>query len=232
MTKKQLLYPVFLECCIYIKDASWKNVFEDFAYGICPYECFISKGYLCCNSKNKNFIYNIKSKKDPKIIFEEIRKLLTEKLNILNKTCYKNMYDEAEEDKIIKWSKIKRKNTKDFLILNYLSENKINFNLCNQEVNKLQKIINIGIIFKTILSEDIVLKEGKIEKIEGIDITHKKVIYKKDFTNVEIPIFSSEILEKKSLVDIYLQKYKDLNTDKESGNDYELEDEPEDDSDE
>lgn len=224
MTKKQLLYPVFLECCIYIKDPSWKNVFEDFAYGICPYECFISKGYLCCNSKNKNFIYNIKSKKEPKLIFEEIKKLLIEKLNILNKTCYKNIYDESEEDKIIKWSKIKRKNIKDFLILNYLTENKINFNLSNHEVNKLQKIINIGIIFKTILSDDIIIKENKIHKIQGIDMVQERVIYEKDFTNVEIPFFSPEITCKKSFVDLYFQKNKDLNYNNENEIDLDIED--------
>ena len=34
--KKEIIYPVFLECCEFSSDTFWANVFEDLAYGKTP----------------------------------------------------------------------------------------------------------------------------------------------------------------------------------------------------
>jgi hypothetical protein len=65
--KREIVYPVFLECCQYADDIFWENVFEDLAYGKPPYGTYISKGFLCCSFKNKEFSYKIE-RKDCKIV--------------------------------------------------------------------------------------------------------------------------------------------------------------------
>ena len=44
--KKEIVYPIFLECFQYITDKFWLNIFEDLAYGKAPYGTYISKGSL------------------------------------------------------------------------------------------------------------------------------------------------------------------------------------------
>ena len=65
--KKELLYPIFLECCQYTSDIFWENIFEDLAYGKTPYGTYVSKNFLICNNKKKNFSYKI-TFNDPKTL--------------------------------------------------------------------------------------------------------------------------------------------------------------------
>lgn len=206
MLKKEILYPVFLACCMYLDEPLWKSVFEDLAYGICPYECFINKGYLCCSNKTKGFIYNIKSKKEPKLMCEEIKKLFMEKLNILNTDIDKCIDCDLESN--IKWSQIKRKNIRDFMILNFLVKNKRDYNLSKEAIDKLQKTIKIGIIFKTISNEDIIMENGHIKSINNIEINNDGVTYNKDFIKVDENTTNTEIYENKTLLEIYYQTKK------------------------
>ena len=57
--KKEIIYPIFLECCQYTTDIFWENVFEDLSYGKTPYGTYITKDFLCCNYKEKEFSYKI-----------------------------------------------------------------------------------------------------------------------------------------------------------------------------
>ena len=81
--KKEILYPFFIECCQYACDNYWETIFQELAYGKTPYGSYISKDFLCCNYKNKEFIYKIE-KKEPKIIYDEVYSLLFNKLGLLS----------------------------------------------------------------------------------------------------------------------------------------------------
>ena len=59
----ELIYPFFIDCCKYTDDIFWKFVFEDLAYGKTPYGIYLTKNFLCCNYKGKEFSYKIDSKK-------------------------------------------------------------------------------------------------------------------------------------------------------------------------
>ena len=59
MVINKLIYPIFLSCCEFSKDNFWKFIFEDLAYGNCPYGTYIVKNYICCNYKGKEFMYTI-----------------------------------------------------------------------------------------------------------------------------------------------------------------------------
>ena len=76
--KKDIVYPIFIECLQFTEDIFWENIFEDLAYGKTPYGTYISKDFLCCKYKKKDFSYKIE-RKDPKILYEEVYNLLANK---------------------------------------------------------------------------------------------------------------------------------------------------------
>ena len=76
--KKEILYPVFLECLQFTNDFFWENIFEDLAYGKTPYGTYINKDFLCCNYKDKEFSYKIE-KKEPELLYNDILFLLGKK---------------------------------------------------------------------------------------------------------------------------------------------------------
>ena len=81
--KREIIYPIFLECCQFTDDKFWENVFEDLAYGKTPYGTYISKDFLCCSYKKKEFSYKIE-KKLPKDVYNDVYDLLTNKLGLLS----------------------------------------------------------------------------------------------------------------------------------------------------
>ena len=74
--KKEIIFPVFLNCIQYITDSFWVNIFEDLAYGITPYGSYISKSFLCCNYKDKEFSYKIE-RKEPEQLYNDVLFLLS-----------------------------------------------------------------------------------------------------------------------------------------------------------
>jgi hypothetical protein len=188
--KREIVYPVFLECCQYADDIFWENVFEDLAYGKPPYGTYISKGFLCCSFKNKEFSYKIE-RKDCKILYDDIYNLLTEKLGILShKEKAQKKLDFHELEKNIKqsrqeWCNIRRKNIKDIMYEKYVIDMKRKHSLSIKSCKYLLSVILLSIMFKTITAKDIVFKDDKIQSIEGIDFLKGKVILKRPLCSLE-----------------------------------------------
>jgi hypothetical protein len=189
--KKELVYPFFLECFQYLDDVFWENIFEDLAYGIAPYGTYISKDFLCCAYKNKEFSYKIE-RKPPDILYEEIYKLLKEKLGILSqKEKVKKKTNFYEIEKNIKesrnqWSNIRKKNIKDILYEKYVIDMKEKHNLSIKQAKYLLSVILLSVMFKIISSKDISFEDGKIQHIEGIEFENGEVIVKKSLCSHNI----------------------------------------------
>ena len=188
--KKDIIYPIFLECSQFITDKFWDNIFEDLAYGKAPYGTYISKGSLTCKYKDKEFIYKIE-KKDPEILYNEVYVLLTKKLGLLShqdkinkKIDFQNIEDEIKEGRK-NWNSIRKKNIKDLLIENYVITMKNKYLLTIKQAKYLLSIIFIGMIFKIISVKDIEYRDGIITKIEGINFKKKEIILEKDIYDLE-----------------------------------------------
>ena len=82
-------------------------------------------------------------------------------------------------------SSIKKKSTKDSLIENFIIEKKKIYDLSEKQVKTLQKQINLGLIFKTISHKDIILKNGRIEKINDLDFFKKDFKFNRDLIKSE-----------------------------------------------
>jgi hypothetical protein len=182
--KNEILYPIFLKTIKYTKDNFWKETFENLAYGICSPGCFLSKGFICSNTKGKEFVYKFIDK-NPEIIYNDIYKYLKEKLNIMSKNERNILLKEFEEvENNIKklnscsWNEIKKKNIKYILIQNFLIKMKYSFELKNSQIKKLYNLINLCLIIKSITNNDIEYIDGEIKNINGI--TFSKNNYKVD----------------------------------------------------
>lgn len=209
--KKEIIYPIFLECCNLIDDTFWKNVFEDLAYGKCPYGTYITKDFFCCNYKNKEFSYKIE-KKDPMQLYNDIYELLVKKLGLLShkdkikkKIDFTLLEDEIKENRK-SWSNIRKKNIKDLLIENYVIDMKNKFSLTVKQARNLLSLIFIGMVFKVITVKDIIYEDGIIKNINGISFKNKEIILEKDIYVFDITRTPFILIEKKIMSDMW-EKY-------------------------
>lgn len=206
MSKKEIIYPIFLECCQYTNDIFWENIFEELAYGKTPYGTYISKDFLCCNYKDKEFSYKIEKKKSCQL-YNDIYSLLYKKLGLLSprdkmrkKIDFYNIEEEIKESRK-NWTSIRKKNIKDLLIENYVIDMKNKYSLTVKQSKYLLSVIFIAMIFKVITVKDIKYENGKIENIEGIDIEKKKINLRRDIYNIDSTVNRCIIIDSNLMSD-------------------------------
>jgi len=204
---KDIIYSVFLECCKYTPDEFWENIFEDLAYGKTPYGTYISKDFLCCNYKDKEFSYKIERNKKSIVLYDDVYNLLSNKLGLLshkdkvNKRADFHNIEENIKESRKDWSRIRKKNVKDYLIENYVIDMKNKYKLSIKQAKYLLSVILIAIVFKVITSKDIEYSDGKIHNIIGIDFERKKIIMKKNIYKIEVSFAPCIVIEKKLMSD-------------------------------
>ena len=206
LVKKEILFPIFLECCQYADDTFWENIFEDLAYGKAPYGTYISKEFLCCGYKKKEFSYKIE-KKPAEMIYQEVYSLLTKRLGLLSyreKVKKKKIFTDLEDsikDTRKKWVDIKKKNMKELLIELYVTRMKNKHQLSIKQAKYLISIILLAMVFKVITSANINYSDGRIISIDGIDFSKKQVIIKKNLYSLEVNFSPHIVLDKKVMSD-------------------------------
>lgn len=182
--KTLLLYPIFLRCCVYISDPFWKYLFEDFAYGKCPYGIVIKNDGIHSIIRNKEFSIPFEGKTDAELS-EEICFCLSSKLSILSEKdhqCRRNAYEDVYQQfmqNISSWNDIKKKKIKDLLIEQFVLKKKSEYQLSMELAKKLFSIIFVGIQFKTITYKQIVYNLGKIDSIKGIEFQNHQILCNK-----------------------------------------------------
>ena len=206
--KKEIIYPIFLECCELIDDTFWKNVFEYLVYGKCPYGTYINKDFFCCNYKNKEFSYKIE-RKDPEILYNDIYDLLVKKLGLLShkdkikkKIDFNNIEEEIKEYRK-SWSNIRKKNIKDLLIENYVIDMKNKYDLSVKQARNLLSLIFIGMVFKVILVKDIVYEDGVVRNINGINFKKNEIVLERDIYDFQTNFTPYILIEKKLMADTW-----------------------------
>lgn len=209
--KKEIIYPVFLECCEFSTDSFWENMFEDLAYGKTPHGTYINKNFFCCSYKNKEFSYKIE-RKDPIELYTDIYNLLTKKLGMMSHMeKIKKRVDFHETESRIKefrqdWGNIRKKNIKDLLVERYVIDMKNTYSLSLKQSKYLLSIIFIALIFKVFTSKDIEYGDGKIKSISGIEFTNKNILIKRGIYDIDVNI-SEEMFEDKKIMKDNWEKY-------------------------
>lgn len=210
---KDIVYPVFLECCQFATDTFWENIFEDLAYGKTPYGTYITKDFICCSYKDKEFNYKIE-RKDSELIYKEVSSLLVNKLGLLSqkekvrkRLDFHNMEEQIMESRRT-WGNIRKKNVKDLLIETYVIDMKNKHSLSMKQARYLLSIIFIATVFKVISAKDIHYSDGKIHAIDGIDFDNNKVILERNVYSSEVSFAPQIVLDKKLMSDNWI-KYVD-----------------------
>jgi hypothetical protein len=216
-SSREIVYPIFLECCQYTPDNFWENIFEDLAYGKPPYGTFISKNFLCCTYKKQEFSYKIEKKK-PKILYNEVYSLLRNKLGLLSKEeklkrsrDFSIMEKGLKDSRIKNWSEIRRKNIKDLIIELYVSRMKTDHCLTIKQARYLLSLIYVSLIFKVILAKDINYSDGRIESINGITFSKNTINVVKNIYKFETTCIPDTIEDKKTLAETWPRYISELN---------------------
>ena len=208
----ELIYPFFIDCCKYTDDIFWKFVFEDLAYGKTPYGIYLTKNFLCCNYKGKEFSYKIDGKKNTEKLFEEIYDVLHRKFGLLSKhdkVKRKKMFEDTEieiQDNNKNWKKIRKKSIKQNIIEKYSIKMKKKHKLTNLQMKKIFSIVIIGLIFKTITFDNISYYDGEIREISGISYSNREIIVDPKIFNID-SVSSPEIIINENVMSDNWEKY-------------------------
>ena len=170
MYVKKLVYPIFLNCCQYTDDIFWEDIFADLAFGKPPFGTYLSKDFLCCSLKQKEFNYKIEEK-DSETLYKEVFSLLRNRLGI-----FSNQEKVPKISNIKNWNDIKNKKLKELLIELYILRMRTKYSLSIKQARYLLSTILIAMALKLITVNDIDYSNGRINKIEGINFSKKQVI--------------------------------------------------------
>jgi hypothetical protein len=214
--KKEIIYPIFLECSPHTTDTFWENVFEDLAYGKTPYGTYISKDFLCCSYRKKDFSYKIE-RKDAKQVYEEVYKLLNKKLGLSSPqeiVRHKKEFKELEDSMRFSrssWSSIRKKSIKELLVELFVTRMKNKYSLSLKQSRHLLSSIFMAMVFKVITSDDIEYEDGGIQAINGINFSKGKVIIERGLYDINVNVTPTLVLDKKKRMSDNWTKYlKDL----------------------
>ena len=220
--KKEIIYPIFFECCKYTLDVFWKKVFEDLAYGITPYGTYINKNFLCCSYKTKEFSYKIESN-DIELLYKDVFVLLHDKFGLLSPIDKLKKRDEffINETKLKEnqqyWVNIRKKKTKDLLLELFIVEMKNLHHLSLYDAKYIFSFINVALMLKVIIFSDIEYSDNKIKHINGIEFKNNTYVIDKNlYANLDIDKTLSSYLEPKSMFDnwdkylVLLRKHKKI----------------------
>ncbi len=213
--KKEIVYPIFLECCPYATDTFWENVFEDLAYGKTPYGTYISKDFLCCSYRKKDFSYKIE-RKEAKQVHDEVYHLLMTKLGLFSpqeRVRQKKAFDDLESNMRFSrnsWSSIRKKSIKELLIELFVTKMKNKYSLSLKQSRYLLSAIFMAMVFKVITSDDIEYENGGIQAIDGINFSEGHVVITRDLYDLNVSTIPKLALEKKRMSDNWTKYLKEL----------------------
>lgn len=175
-------YPVFLKCCQYLSDPFWVYLFEDMAYGKCPYGVIIQDKCVYCILRGREFTYALEDDKSAEDLSRELCQILSNKLQILSQQDHFRFRNECQlhtkqyMESIQTWNDIRKKNLKDILLEKYSLAQKAKYRYSNHLTRTLFAIIFIGLQFKTILHRQIEYKHHSIQRIQGIKCEPKRFV--------------------------------------------------------
>lgn len=171
--KKDILYPCFLRLVENIDDYFWKNIFEDMAYGICPYGTYIHQGTLYCNIKDKKISFHFLNKPIDEVR-DKILDYFRTKLNITTTKEYAVIRKQIEStlsmDRYTCWKDIRKRNIQTILLVNYALRLAKTHNWSVTRTQRFLKTLFTAFTFKTIGKDDVIYDSStcSIQLIKGI----------------------------------------------------------------
>lgn len=188
MSSSSIIFPLFEECKRFTLDPYWKDIFAS---------CSINKFPLGLryDAKHNHIIFKItkatKTTTDiiglsPKPIetFQIMMRLFRDRLNMRSSRDIHLQKEELEEAKKTRtavavendWKKIKPRSMRSTILQNFVIDLKQQYQLTNAETQHLIAVIHIAFQFHQIENRDILMEEGRITTIDGLEFdeeTHR-----------------------------------------------------------
>lgn len=214
-SKSSVQYPIFNDCIRYTSDEFWKNLFEDLSIGKCPKCIYISNDTIYSSNKRKGFSYIIpqQGSRSAKEVFTELRELLISNtsicssidVSIKNKEIRKQKEDEITNKTT--WSEIRKKNMREIFIIKFVVRMKKKYKLDWDQARNLYNIVQLGFLYKTQQSKDVVFKNKQIESINGIEYDSSTSKFVNKFIDNELPREREELEDNDKYLYYYWNKY-------------------------
>lgn len=177
-----VIHPIFSECVQLTLDPYWKEIFTNFARNRFPaglkYDALHQNLILRTNGKKEVIALSDKSTETFKIVMP----LLREKMGMISERDLKHLRSEMDDQKhtidlTCEWKKIKPKNVKDQLIMDYITRLKEQHSLTLLELKQLVATIQLGFQFHSLASDDVIYANGIVEGIEGLSFDEETRLF-------------------------------------------------------
>ena len=171
---KEIVNPIFLKLSSFTLDTFWQDTLNSYAHGKFP------RGL---SYKNDSLMYRKKSsivrcdvdEENPEQAFTALMDFMRNTVKILSPLDNQLKEQEIGKLKFLEslsnkksWSQIKKLKLKQHLIDEFIDDTAEKYALNTKEKRHLTFEVNMGILFKTINSKTIVIKDSKIKKIIGL----------------------------------------------------------------
>ncbi len=184
---KEVVYPILQECCSFFKDDFWIKLFDDLSRGRCPKGISIYKDVISSTYKRNGFTYTFMGDgiTAAKIV-EELPNILKNTVCIFSSKDIINKkvdFSTANSDYLNimttdNWKKIKNKKMRENLLINFAISMKKKYKMNVQSTKNLYTLIKYCVLYdKTHTADDIIMKDGEVVKIEGIEYDKKEKVF-------------------------------------------------------
>lgn len=200
-SKRTIIHSIFSRCSEYTLDPFWKQVFEECSRNKFPRGSGISPDgqvvYFYIRENNKNYISYRLKKKTPEKIFQDLKRMFQDQLQLRSNRDRQDLRNEIEdicqnlqETFNGNWQEIRKKNIKESLIRKYILDVKDKYSLTNKEITEFTRIIRLGFLFNWILSDDVVYENRQIldiltvhfdEQERLFEVVEPNINYKRDY---------------------------------------------------
>lgn len=153
-------FPLFIPCVYVCNDIIWKDLFYSLANNTQHKDVILTLTTI--EYKKYKFIYNDKAPYEIKKIIE---KIYVKYFNYPRDTVYVSVQRYGT------WKMIRRRKEREILILNYILSIGKKLNISFNEQVKLFNRIQLAMTYGDINSDDVQYTNGKIIKINGLDMS-------------------------------------------------------------
>lgn len=173
-----IVHPIFLRCMEYTSDSYWLGYLQLAATDKFPKGVRYAEGALIFKEKNKDKINKVIIPPDPSsafIAFTSFMRTLGHCSDEDEKLCTRVNQEKVQED-VNSWSSVKgsRKSQYIHIFLDYV---KTTYNLTDVQVKSLKSAIDVGILFKVLNKDNIIVQGGAIRRIDGVIFNNEKQLF-------------------------------------------------------
>lgn len=175
LKRKEPLHRLFYLCSTFTPDSAWADFLKDCSYGKFPRGVRFENGSLKCTRKKQTFTVAIPAEpeKAVQVIIQVFRDRLNIKTNREVKSAAVRFDRQRTENQIETWKNASTAATKMSLISNFVERFSIHYGLSDLETREMNILINLNLANKAINAKNIVIADGRISQIIGLQFDPK-----------------------------------------------------------